>query len=548
MTAELSSSTTVSSSPRTSRPSSTTGRRYQTYQHCSSNEDSAAANVSEEGSTSKSGLNVVTRHTYIYALCAALNSVNLGYDLGVSTNAGPLIQDDFGLSDYQLELFLGSLNFWSITGALLSPAITDRYGRTRTFLVAAVQFCIGVTIMSTAKSFWVLMLGRMIVGIGVGVGEAIDPMYIAEVAPTHIRGELVSWAEAGVALGVVLGFSSSFVFDIDQENAWRFMLAAGAAMPMVMMFLILYRVMPESPRWLLSQDREVEARTILETIYREETVDAVVQEVQESLALEREANSAVGWKAILWMPSPAIRRMLTVGVGMAIIQQAVGIDSIMFYLMFVIQEAGIKRQSLQTFALVLLGTVKLIFVFVGAKCFDHYGRRPLLFTSLLGCAGSLVLVSAAIDSQASWSKFVLIGGLAAYLAFFSVGLGPGNWVVVSEVFALSIRAKAMSVAVFPNRVTATIMASTFLTVAKALTWPVFFLVLAGVCLASLLFLYLYLPETAGRSLEEMAVYFAEITGDRSILDVEEKLHYERHKVQEMQLIEEGTVRNTGVLS
>mmetsp|Transcript_18759 Transcript_18759/g.43763 ORF Transcript_18759/g.43763 Transcript_18759/m.43763 type:complete len:156 (+) Transcript_18759:1433-1900(+) len=119
---------------------------------------------------------------------------------------------------------------------------------------------------------------------------------------------------------------------------------------------------------------------------------------------------------------------------------------------------------------------------------------------------------------------VLIGSLATYLAFFSSGLGPGNWVVISEVFALSIRAKAMSIAILPNRITATIMASSFLSVAKALTWPGFFMLLCGICLGSCLFLYVYLPETAGKSLEEMAAYFAEITGDRSILDVEEKLH------------------------
>jgi len=154
---------------------------------------------------------------------------------------------------------------------------------------------------------------------------------------------------------------------------------------------------------------------------------------------------------------------------------------------------------------------------------------PSLFVSsfLTGCAASLVTVSFTFTSDTRWSEVVCILALAFFLAFFSVGLGPGNWVVVSEVFATSIRAKAMSIAVFPNRVTATIMASTFLSMAHALTWPGFFLFLAGICLASCLFLYIYLPETKGKSLEQMAVYFAEITGDRSILDVEEKLRKQR---------------------
>ena len=467
----------------------------------------------------------VTRATYIYAMCAALNSVNLGYDLGVSTNAGPLLEKDMGLAEGQLELFLGFLNFWSIFGALLSPIMTDRFGRTITFLVVAILFALGVILQASAPTYRLLMVGRTIVGLAVGVGEAVDPLYIAECSPAHVRGELVSWAEAGVALGVVLGFASSLCFDLTDVVVWRKMIALGAIMPMVMILLVLSKVMPESPRWLVQKKRSDEAYQVLQTIYpSEETCQQVIHDIHEALRVEEAAAHAVGWTALLCRPTPAIRRMLIVGVGMATIQQAVGIDSIMFYLMFVIQASGISSPKGQSTALILLGIVKLGFVFVGARLLDRWGRRKLLFTSLLGCAASLAVVSATISSDTAIAKITLICALASYLAFFSSGLGPGNWVVVSEIFALSIRAKAMSIAILPNRVTATIMASTFLTVAEAITWPGFFLLLTGICLVSCLFLFVYLPETAGRSLEEMAAYFAEITGDRSILDIEEKLH------------------------
>lgn len=175
----------------------------------------------------------------------------------------------------------------------------------------------------------------------------------------------------------------------------------------------------------------------------------------------------------------------------------------------------------------------------------HHGLISCLSTlnhlsTFVGCAASLVFVSLMFASDAPWSKVLVVIGLALYLAFFSSGLGPGNWVVVSEIFATSIRAKAMSVAVLPNRITATIMASTFLSLAEWLSWPGFFLVLAGICLASAAFLYAYLPETKGRSLEEMSIYFAEITGDRSILDVEEKLEQKKHGIcQKEEYEEEG---------
>lgn len=441
----------------------------------------------------------VTRWTYCYAFCAALNSCNLGYDIGVSTNAGPLIETDFQLSNVQLELFLGSLNFWTIFGALVSPILTDRYGRTTTFVTAAIGFIIGIVAMILSRSFEFLMMGRMVVGLSVGVGEAVDPMYIAEMSPKHVRGQLVSWAEAGVAWGVVLGFSSSLVFFYIEDIGlkWRCMIGAGTVMPVIMVILIALGFLPESPQWLISQNQESAARAVLERIYPSHTIDEVVDDIQNSIELERQASSAVGWSEFtvtviqapcaenscsfllcctdaIFFPSPAVRRMLIVGIGMATIQQAVGIDAVMFYLMFVIKGSGINTELGEVSALIVLGLVKLVFVFVGASLFDRLGRRPLLFVSLcgmffensvlvfrpadyfnnykltltvLGMAASLIVVSVTFMFHSRVSEACTVLGLAFYLAFFSIGVGPGNWVVVSEIFATSIRAKGMCVAV-----------------------------------------------------------------------------------------------------
>ncbi|GAX12796.1 hypothetical protein FisN_15Hh275 [Fistulifera solaris] len=468
----------------------------------------------------------VTRATYAYALGAALNSCNLGYDIGVSTNAGPLIATDFQLTSLQLELFLGSLNFWTIFGALSSPCMTDRYGRTTTFVMAAMGFLVGIAVMIVSSSFESLMVGRMIVGVAVGVGEAVDPMYIAEISPKHVRGRLVSWAEAGVALGVVLGFSSSLVFYAVENVAtkWRCMVGAGMILPIIMVLMVAFGFLPESPQWLISQNQESAARVVLERIYPSDAIDDVVDDIQSSIELERQSSNAVGWNAI-FAPSPAVKRMLMVGIGMATIQQAVGIDAVMFYLMFVIKGSGIATELGEVAALMVLGLVKLVFVFVGANLFDRVGRRPLLFVSLCGMAAALSIVSITFLFQSRVSEACTVLGLALYLAFFSIGVGPGNWVVVSEIFATSIRAKGMCVAVLPNRIMATLMASSFLSLAQWLTWPGFFFVLAIICLASAWFLWSYLPETKDKSLEEMSMYFAALTGDRSILDTEDRLHH-----------------------
>lgn len=466
---------------------------------------------------------------------AALNSVNLGYDLGVSTQVGPLLADAFELSTEQLEAFLGSLNFWSMGGALLSPYISDQYGRQATLQMAALGFVVGVGLCAVAPTFEILMVGRAIVGLGVGIGEAIDPMYIAEIAPTHIRGALTSLAEAGVAVGVVLGFASSLL----PTDSWRILLGLGMILPCIMMGLTCTNTLPESPRWLVANGKEDQARIILQYIYPTTAwVDTILQDMKDSIHLEEQAQSLVGWKALLCPTSPAIRRMLLVGIGIAIIQQAVGIDSIMFYLLYVLQQSGVETPMGQDLALIGLGLVKLVFVFVGARYFDSAGRRPLLFLSLGGMAVSLLVVSLTFsessadtndnnnndkDHKNNYNSVITVGALAVYLAFFSIGLGPGNWVVVSEIFAPSIRAKAMMLAVLPNRMTATLMASTFLSVAQAITWPGFFLLLAGICMASMVFLFCYLPETKGKSLEDMVGYFAHITNDTSILELEAEL-------------------------
>jgi len=300
--------------------------------------------------------------------------------------------------------------------------------------------------------------------------------------------------------------------------AWRYMFALGAILPFVMVVLV-FTIMPESPRWLVQKERFSEAKDVLKIIYGEDyDVDAVIENIKESLVKEEEAERGSGWD-VIFDPSPALKRMLIVGLGAAISQQLVGIDAIQYFLIFIIAEAGIENRMTQTWILIGLGLLKLFFTVVAGNVFDKKGRRTMMFLSLIGCGLALLLVAITYFLGNAYPA-ITIFGLAVYLSMFSLGLGPGAWLIPSEVFTLSIRAKAMSLAAFLNRIFATIMSSTFLSFANALTWGGFFCFLAFMCLILLLFFYFLLPETKGRALEDMALYFAEITGDRSILDVE----------------------------
>ncbi|CAJ1911354.1 unnamed protein product [Cylindrotheca closterium] len=458
----------------------------------------------------------ITRGSYVFSICACINSCNLGFDLGATTNVGPLVEAQLGLTTAQRELFVGSLDFWAIVGGFLSNWICDKYGRRRSFITAALGFIIGSVITGASNSFFILMVGRMFVGLGIGFGLAIDPLYIAEITPAAHRGKMVTWSEIAVNIGIVFGlFTAIMFYGVADSLKWRLMLYMGALLPLVMIYLVL-TVMPESPRWLVNRGRFDEAKAVLQKVYPPGfDVDAVIADIKEVIERERLADQNIGWGAVL-CPTKAFRRMLMVGLGTAVAQQAVGIDSIFYYMNDLIKRSGIKSETSQLSVLMLLGCCKLVFVFVGGKLFDKLGRRPLLGASLIGMCLCLIMI-------AFTENVAQITGVALYLSFYSIGMGPGAWLVPSEIFATSIRAKGMSLATTLNRAVATIVASTFLTTANAMGWTEYFLMLAGICFILTVFLYVYLPETKGRSLEDMTLYFAEITNDTSILDAEATL-------------------------
>lgn len=487
-----------------------------------------------EDSASGAQVVTITRATYLFVICASLNSCNLGYDIGVSTEAGRLIQSDMDLTQTEREIFIGSLNFWAMFGALFAQGISDRCGRRMTFCIAAVGFNVGIPIMVLCSgSFEILLVGRALIGWGIGVGLSIDPLFIAEITPPQHRGMLVTWSEIAINVGVVFGFSTGlFLNGLSDAVEWRVMFLLGTILP-TLMIIVVFTIMPESPRFLVQQGRHEDALVVLQQVYPEGyNVDHVLTSIQHDYQRDRmAAQHLAGW-SFLMKPSPAVRRMLLVGVGAPLAQQAVGIDAIQYYLADVIAKSGIKSKEGQALVLILMGLVKLAFVFVGGKTFDGAGRRVGLSISLAGCGVSLVVVSLAYvvmdedvkaDLPSTKATVAILLGLMAYLSFFSIGMGPGAWLIPSEVFSNIFRAKAMSLAAFGSRVYATVMASTFLTVANAVGYAGFFLILSVTCFLVLAFFWIYLPETNGRSLEDMTLYFAQVTGDESVLQAEQEL-------------------------
>jgi MFS family permease len=324
-----------------------------------------------------------------------MNSINLGFDIGVNTDVGPslLASDLLNNSAEKLELFMGSLNLWAILGAFLASLLADQLGRRKSFAVASVGFIIGVACMATAHSFAQLMVGRVLIGLGCGFGFAVDPVYISEISPAHARGRLVTWSEIGTNIGILVGWCAGYALkDLPPDVSWRAMLGTGCILPMVMLVLVAF-VMPESPRWLIRMGRVPEAKEVLVLLYPPgEDIDAVVRTIEDNIAVETRESGSITWHQ-MFHPTPALKRMLVVGIGVAVCQQLVGIDAIQYFLLFIMSQSGITSCDDQFKYLIMIGVLKLSCIFVAGALFDSMGRRPLMFTSCAGMAGATLLLA-----------------------------------------------------------------------------------------------------------------------------------------------------------
>eukprot|EP00543_Licmophora_paradoxa_P003532 CAMPEP_0202451982 /NCGR_PEP_ID=MMETSP1360-20130828/10273_1 /ASSEMBLY_ACC=CAM_ASM_000848 /TAXON_ID=515479 /ORGANISM="Licmophora paradoxa, Strain CCMP2313" /LENGTH=292 /DNA_ID=CAMNT_0049070667 /DNA_START=117 /DNA_END=995 /DNA_ORIENTATION=- len=292
--------------------------------------------------------------------------------------------------------------------------------------------------------------------------------------------------------------------------------------------------MAESPRWLMAKGDTVQAENVLKEIYgRDSDVTIVMREIEDAIEREELAGNMVSWGFLL-DPPDSVREMLIVGIIMACAQQVVGVDALQYYAIDLLEEGGISSTVNQLKVLILLGTIKFSFIFVAAYYFDRVGRKTMFYISFSGMAIALTVL--AINFWSIDNSVLSVCCLGVYFATFSLGIGPGSWLIPAEIYANCIRAKAMAMSTSFNRLVGSLSASTFLTIADAISWGGYMLVLALISVAFVAFVYLRVPETNGRSLEDMLVYFAEITNDQTILDLESRLSRARPAKPESRLV------------
>lgn len=433
------------------------------------------------------------RFVYLAASVSALGGLLFGYDIGVISGAILFVQQTFSLSPVMEEVVVSSVLLGSLVGALAGGVLADRLGRRKLLIVSAIVFGLGALGAALAPGTAWLIVARIIAGVAIGVASFVAPLYISEIAPVAIRGKLVSVNQVALTSGIVISYLVDYAFA--GAHAWRWMFAM-AVIPASAFGLGLIFI-PDSPRWLASQGNKDQAIEVLKRIRRQEQVKRELADIQHSVD-QKKGN----WCELF---SKLLRPAMVVGIGLAIAQQITGINTVIYYAPTIFKFAGLSATSVAILASVGVGLVNVALTVVAMQLIDRVGRRPLLLFSLAGMALSLIVLGLAFSlKQLSGSLgWIAVVSLMAYVGSFAVGLGPVFWLILSEIYPLNMRGRAMSVGTVANWGSNLIVALSFLTLTKVLGKPATFWLYGAVSIGAWLFAFFLVPETKGKSLEEI---------------------------------------------
>jgi sugar porter (SP) family MFS transporter len=456
-----------------------------------------------------SSLGFNTSYVWRVSFVVALGGLLFGWDWVVIGGAKPFFESYFGLKDPALIGWANSCALIGcLAGALAAGAMSDRFGRRRLLVAAAALFAVTSIGNALAPTFSVFIAWRILGGVAIGLASSLSPMYISEIAPAHMRGRLVSINQLTIVVGILLaqvinwglvrnlpaGATDEFIRGSwFGQSGWRWMFGI-TALPSALFFLGML-VVPESPRWLLKKGRAAEATATLAKIGGDHYSQEAAREIGGSLA--DEASDAARLRDLL---DPRMRRVLVLGVGLAVFQQWCGINVIFNYAEEIFRAAGYDISSVLK-NIAWTGSVNLAFTFVALGNVDRRGRRPLM---LFGSAG-LALIYAGLGAcyAGGVTGLPMLLLVLAAIACYAMSLAPVTWVVISEIFPNRIRGAAMSVAVASLWVACFILTYTFPILNSRLGPAGTFWLYAGICLVGFLFVFARLPETKGKTLEQL---------------------------------------------
>ena len=436
-----------------------------------------------------------TSFNWLIYIFGALGGLLFGYDTGIIAGALLYINKDLGLTPTLQGVVVSSLLVGAMIGSIVAGPLADAIGRRRLVLIAAVTFIVGAIGSALAPSAGVLILFRVVLGLAVGAASVIVPLYLAELAPTEIRGAIASLNQLMIVTGILVAYIVNL--SLAGSGGWRLMLGLAVVPALAMLLGMLF--MPETPRWLVAKDREPEAREVLR---RSRGEDAVEQEIHDIKSVERQEEGGV--RELL---APWVRPALVVGMGLAILQQIVGINTIIYYAPTTLTKVGFGN-SAAILANAGIGVLNVTMTLVAIWLIDKVGRKPLLLVGALGMALSLAILAITSLVLPEPKGLGLVGlitvvCLAGFIVSFAASWGPIVWVMLAEIFPLRIRGAAMGVATLLLWGANFVVSLTFPILLAAIGIGYLFLGYAVIGVLAFLFVRFFVVETKGRSLEQI---------------------------------------------
>ena len=441
---------------------------------------------------------------YIWLVCivAALGGLLFGYDTAVISGAIGFLQKRFELDPKWTGWAASSALLGCVIGVAFAGVMSDRLGRKKTLIVAAILFLVSGIGTAIPRNLAEFVIFRIIGGVGVGAASITSPMYIAEITPARIRGRMVSVNQFAIVSGMLLVyFANYFISQFGDETwnvnfGWRWMMGSEA-IPSLLLLAMMF-IVPESPRWLTKQKREKEAFRILAKVDGQRHAQTEMAAIKETIAHESES--------VTQLFQPGMRIVLVIGVALAVLQQVTGINVFLYYGPEIFKKLGTDTDAalLQT---VVVGAVSLAFTIVAIWTVDRLGRKPLM---IIGASGmGLSLLAMGLSAFYQKTELWFLGFILGYIASFALSVGPVTWVILSEIFPTKIRGRAMAVAAIFLWVANYFVSQTF-PMMNENAWLVEkfnrafpFWVYGGLCVVLVVFVLLFVPETKGKTLEEI---------------------------------------------